>query len=123
MPFYKDTKTPPMTYWLDDAIHKNLIPADCIEITQAEFATLSAPTPPVPYFIPLTPRQIRMALSKVSLRIAVETAIAAGTQDMKDWWAYSLQFERTHPLVIAMGASLNQTPATLDALWTLGASL
>jgi len=45
MPFYKDTKTPPMTYWLDDAIHRNLIPADCVEIQQAEYAALSSPPP------------------------------------------------------------------------------
>jgi hypothetical protein len=123
MPFYKDTKTPPMTYWLDDAIHRNLIPADCVEITQAEYATLSAPAPVAPTFVDLTPRQIRMALTRVGLRASIEGAIAAGTQDMKDWWAYSQVFQRTHPLVLQMGTSLGQTSAQLDALWTLGGTL
>ena len=71
----------------------------------------------------LTPRQIRQALTHVGLRTQVESAVAAGSQDLKDWWEYSSAFERLHPQVIAMGTALGQTEQQLNDLWTLGASL
>ena len=72
---------------------------------------------------PVSPRQIRQALTRVDLRAAVEAAIAAGDQDGKDWWEFATQFERPHPKVIDMGHALGQTDAQLDALWELAASL
>jgi hypothetical protein len=72
---------------------------------------------------PISPRQIRQALTATNLRQSVEAAIAAGTQDLKDWWEYSTSFERLNPEVIAMGTALGKTSAELDALWLLGSSL
>ena len=71
----------------------------------------------------LSPRQIRQALSRSGLRSAVEAAVRTGDQDMQDWWEFATLFERTHPLVIAMGTAMEQTDAQMDALWALGASL
>ena len=76
--------------------------------------------PPTPA---CTPRQIRQVLTAVGLRAAVEAAVAAGSQDLRDWWEFSTIIERTHPEVIAMGAALGQTPEQLDALFTAGAAL
>jgi hypothetical protein len=84
-----------------------------------ESATLYVP-PVVP---DVTPRQIRMALSRAGLRTSVEAAIAAGSQDLKDWYEFSTTFQRSQPLVVQMGVDLGQSPAQLDALWALAASL
>ena len=71
----------------------------------------------------VTPRQIRMALSRTGLRSTVEAAIASGSQDLKDWYEFSTTFQRLQPLVIQMGIDLGQTPEQLDALWQLAATL
>lgn len=71
----------------------------------------------------ISPRQIRHALNAVGLRQTVEAAIAAGSQDLKDWWEFAAQFERQHPIVVSMGAQLGQTPEQLDALFELGSTL
>lgn len=81
-----------------------------------------ADEPPV-VFADLTPRQIRMALTRAGLRNDVEAAVAAGDQDLKDWWEFTQFFGRDHPQVVAMGVALNQTTAQIDALWNLGATL
>lgn len=82
------------------------------------------PSTPAPAKIaPISPRQIRQALTRTGLRQQVETAVAAGDQDLKDWWEFATVFEREHPMVVAMGDVLGQTPAKLDALWSLAASL
>lgn len=78
----------------------------------------------IPAVIPdVTPRQIRMALSRAGLRASVEAAIAAGSQDLKDWYEFSTTFQRSQPLVVQMGIDLGQSPAQLDALWTLAGTL
>ena len=83
------------------------------QIRQMELAAMPA----------LTPRQIRQALTRAGLRQQVEAAVAAGDQDMKDWWEFATAFERTNPLVVEMGTALGQSEQQLDALWALGASL
>ena len=64
-----------------------------------------------------------MALTRAGLRTQVEAAVAAGDQDLKDWWEFSTTFERNNPQVEAMAAALQQTPEQVDALWQLGATL
>ncbi len=83
----------------------------------ADFVPLAAP------LAAISPRQIRQALTRAGLREAVEAAVAAGGQDLKDWWEFSTAFERLHPEVVTMGTALGQTDTQLDALWALGASL
>ena len=71
----------------------------------------------------ITPRQIRQALTRLNLRTAVETAVAAGDQDLKDWWEFSTIYERNHSQVIAMGSALGKPEEELDTLWTLASTL
>ena len=113
---------------VEDGAH---IPADPLNADYAAYLAWEAqgntalpadPPEPAP-LLPVSPRQIRQALSRAGLRTAVETAIAAGDQDGKDWWEFATQFERLHPTVVAMGQALGQTDAQMDALWELAASL
>jgi hypothetical protein len=91
------------------------------EVTEHEdaLATLQPPAPSDP----VSPRQIRQALTRAGLRAAVEAAVSAGDQDLKDWWEFSTSFERLNPQVVAMGEALGQPDEQLDALWALGATL
>lgn len=82
-----------------------------------------APQGPGPAPEILTPRQIRMALTRAGLRQAVEEAVAAAGGDLLDWWEYSTQFERGHPLVAQMAEGLGISPEQVDGLWRLGATL
>lgn len=92
------------------------------ETVEREDAPPSA-APPPPTIAPISPRQIRMALTRAGLRTAVESAVAAGDQDLKDWYEFSTTFERVNPQVVAMGTALGVSEQQLDDLWALGASL
>ena len=109
-------------HFLDDLSYADLLPQGSVPITDEEAEALRpAKVPAAPPV--LTPRQIRMTLSRAGLRDEVETAVAAGNQDIKDWWEFSTAFERNHPEVLDMQAALSVPDSTLDALWALGASL
>jgi hypothetical protein len=82
-----------------------------------------ADVPAPPPIQPISPRQIRMALTRADLRTYVEAAVLAGGQDLKDWWEFSTSFERLNPQVIAMGEDLGKTPEELDDLWLLASTL
>lgn len=71
----------------------------------------------------VSPRQIRQALTRVNLRTAVETAVQAGDQDLKDWWEFATEFQRNNPHVIEMGIALEVSERQLDDLWTLAGTL
>jgi hypothetical protein len=123
---YKQTQSDSVIH-LEDG---SLIPADRSNVDYLTYlAWLELGNTPEPYvetlapIAPVSPRQIRQALSRAGLRAAVETAIASGDQDGKDWWEFATQFERLHPAVVAMGNTLDQTDAQMDALWELAASL
>lgn len=81
------------------------------------------PQPPKSPLAPVSPRQIRMALTRIDLRTAVETAVAAGNQDLKDWWEFSTQFERKNAQVEIMATVLGVSSEQLDQLWNLAATL
>lgn len=92
-----------------------------VALTPSEIAAIAAyPSAPI---APISPRQIRQALTRAGLRTAVEAAVAAGDQDLKDWYEFSTAFERLNLQVVAMGEALSVSPASLDDLWALGASL
>lgn len=78
---------------------------------------------PTPIPASISPRQIRQALTRKGLRSAVEAAVAASSQDIKDWWEFSTVCERDNEHVISMATALGVTDAQLDDLWTLGATL
>lgn len=71
----------------------------------------------------VTPRQIRLALTAAGLREAVEGAVAAGSQDLKDTWEFSTEIQRDNPLLVQMGTALGKTSEDLDNLFKLAASL
>ena len=91
------------------------------EVTEHEDAP-TTPESPRP-IAPISPRQIRQALTRAGLREQVEAAVAAGDQDIKDWWEFATSFERLNPQVVAMGEALSVSPESLDQLWVLGATL
>lgn len=122
MAYYKDTNN--QLHWLDDASFEHLLPIGSVQITDAEADAIREANKPVPAPVTqISPRQIRMALTQMNLRSAVEAAVAAGSQDTKDWYEFSTYFDRNHPQVTAMAQTLNVTDAQLDALWKLGSTL
>lgn len=105
----------------DDGSQDHLIGTDLRPALPEEVSAIQAPAPaPI---APISPRQIRMALTRAGLRADVEAAVAAGDQDLKDWWEFSTTFERNNAQVDAMAAALGQTTEQVDALWQLGATL
>lgn len=81
------------------------------------------PAPPIVVPATISPRQIRQQLTVMGLRTQVENSVAAGTQDLKDWWNYATTFDRAHPMVIAMATQLGVTSTQLDQLFIDGAKL
>lgn len=114
------------TFRLDSYEQQDVLPPDCVEISEEDLVKVLQSRKLVgsqQSLVPVSPRQIRQALTRSNLRTAVESAIASGDQDTKDWWEFATQFERQHPMVVAMGKALNQTDAQLDQLWQLAATL
>lgn len=82
------------------------------------------PADPIPVQpIIVTPRQIRQALTRFNLRTQVESAVAAGDQDVKDWWEFATQVEENHPMVVGMATALNVSESDLHDLFVLAKSL
>lgn len=82
---------------------------------------LPAPAAPVPSSI--SPRQIRQALTRAGLRQQVEDSVAAGDQDLKDWWEFATEFLRDNPHVAMMAKQLGISDSQLDDLWRVGGAL
>ena len=79
------------------------------------------PIPPQPIIV--SPRQIRQALTASGLRAAVEASVAAGDQDLKDWWEFATLFESNHSQVLEMATLLNITETQIQELFELARSL
>jgi hypothetical protein len=95
-----------------------------IELTQEEIDALTATAANmVQQPIVVSPRQIRQALTSANLRSSVEAGVAAGDQDLKDWWEYATSFEENHPQVLAMAAALNVSETALHDLFVLASTL
>lgn len=71
---------------------------------------------------PVSPRQIRLALTHIGLRQQVEDYVNAQDITVQDSWHYSTEFERNHPLMLACKDALGKTDEELDALFVLAAS-
>lgn len=123
MPFYKNIVEDNAIYWLDDPKDFGLIPSTCVEITKEEADAILASKVQIPVPDRISPRQIRMALTQMNLRSAVESAVAAGDQDLKDWYEFSTYFDRNHSQVLTMASALGVSSQQLDDLWSLGATL
>ena len=72
----------------------------------------------------LTARQFRLGLLGGGITLTqVDSAIAAisdpterATAEIE--WNFATQFERLHPLVVSLSASLGLTPEQVDTMWT-----
>lgn len=119
MPKYKDPQN--NVHHLDDESFAHLLPAGCVQITDEEADALR----PVPSLSPIivSPRQIRQALTAAGLRSQVEAAVAAGSQDRKDWWEFATAFEENHAMVVGMAQGINVSNGDLHQLFALAASL
>ncbi len=95
-------------------------------IGEAHIGEWVPPPPPAPVVVVpavVTDKQLRQALTRTKLRSAVESAVAAGDQDLKDEWDRSTEVHRDNALVVAMAHSLGVTDAQLDDLFILAGSL
>ena len=88
-----------------------------------EGAPIADPDPAVLQAMSCTPRQFRQALNAISLRTAVESAIAAADQNTKDWYQYAQYFEITNPFLVSMATTLGKTQSDINALFNLAATL
>lgn len=71
----------------------------------------------------LNARQIRRALTALGLREKVEEAISFSDQDTRDWYEFSGEFRRDHPLVLELAEHLGVAAEDLDKLWIVGETL
>jgi hypothetical protein len=90
--------------------------------------TVQADPPPPPPGPPPVPQQVtavqaRLALNAAGKRSAVEGAVAAASQDVKDYWEFCANLHRQHPVLLQMAQGLGWTSADLDALFTAAAAL
>lgn len=76
-----------------------------------------APLPPV------TPRQIRLALSQIGVRQEIEDWVKAQDITVQDSWQYATEVTRDNPLVIAACEAVGKTDAELDAVFALARTL
>ena len=92
---------------------------------QALFDQSSAPAPTVPASVPML--NARLALIAAGLSSTVDEYIAAlpdvAGEEARAYWNFALNVRRDHPLVVALGAVLNKTPAELDQLFIDAAAL
>lgn len=107
----------------DDKGWRSVNSADDVGVDETYSAVQPVLVSKPPPIAPISPRQIRQALTRAGLRAAVEAAVTAGDQDLKEWYEFSTAFERNNAQVIAMGEALSVSPASLDDLWTLRAQL
>lgn len=68
--------------------------------------------------------QIRLLLTHKGLRQQVEELISnSGSQEIKDYWEYSVTIERNHPLLIEIAHILGLSDSQLDDYFIEGAKL
>ena len=70
----------------------------------------------------ITPRQARLALHRAG-RLDEVAAMLAADKEMEIWWEYSLDIQRNHEMVIALGTQLGLTEAQLDQRFVDGSKL
>lgn len=130
----------PIGFYNDQFHTAAQIPDGAIEITREQWENLNLntglrklvagevveyePPPPPPLPLPtLTARQLRLGLILSGFALdQVEATIGAieNEQDRaiaKVEWEYASQFERNHPLLQQVGASLGLTEGQIDTMW------
>ena len=70
-----------------------------------------------------TPRQARLALASAGLYEAVQTSVAAVSDEARIEWEYATMIERTNPIIINMQTELGISDEALDGLFDLAVTL
>lgn len=71
----------------------------------------------------VTPLQARKALRAAGLLAAVETAVDAAGEEIREAWDYALEVRRNDPMLNAVAVDLEMSAADLDALFIAAAAL
>lgn len=108
-------------WWKADA-KLNTAPVVIDFIGDPALQGLTQVEPPAPPLV-VSAWQIRKALSRLGLRAAVESYIAAADQDTKDGWQFAPEFERDNGMIAIAAADLGKTPEEIDALFALAKTL
>lgn len=66
---------------------------------------------------PLSPRQIRLALDSIGITEAMVEAELDGDNHGLIEWRHATQYEREHPLVVALGVAFELPSEQIDDLW------
>lgn len=82
--------------------------------------------PPAPALLPapveVTPLQMRRALNTAGLRSAVEAAVGAAAQDVRDAWEFASVIRRDDSLLAGVAAYLGKTSVEIDDLFRLAST-
>ena len=70
-----------------------------------------------------TPRQARLALASAGLYEAVQTSVAAVSNEARIEWEYATMIERTNPIIVGMQMELGISDEALDGLFDLAVTL
>lgn len=70
-----------------------------------------------------TPRQARLALASAGLYEAVQTSVAAVSDQARIEWEYATMIERTNPIIIGIQMELGISDEALDGLFALAVTL
>ena len=70
-----------------------------------------------------TPRQARLALASAGLYEAVQTSVAAVSDEARIEWEYATMIERTNPIIAGMQMELGISDEALDGLFELAVTL
>jgi len=132
----------------DLSIFRGVIPADAVEISSAEHASLRAgevagqiitadPVSGMPVLsspAPLLMSDVRAsmqaeswkicrALTQIGLREVVEAEVAKADQDTQDMWNRARVFKRLSPFTLSLAAACGATPEKIDDLFHLANSI
>lgn len=89
---------------------------DLYEEGEFKKAPIVIPEPgPIQVPTQITPRQIRQQLTAIGLRQTAEDLISSSSDyNLKDWWEYSQDFQRSHPILKEMGEKLGMNEDDMD---------
>ena len=71
----------------------------------------------------VTPAQAKIALSRAGKLAAVEAAVSAAGGETKIWWDEALSFDRSSPVIAALGGAIGLTSADIDALFVTASKI